>query len=405
MTFAKFLHPFRSGIAIRLEVLSLFFAYAAFFAMYLVSSKVGGWKCAWLSGLFLSVMPASVGYDTWIKRDGLTSAFGYFSIFMLLKKKYFWCGVLLGLSLLSKENGIFFALASLIIIFLLKEKRPFKRIAVIFLTAFALSSWWYFFFSEMTTHGPVFFFTRQEYSLLWANPPIYYFKKLLPDLGTGILFFLIAGIIALAFKSYREKKFVSLVPLAIAACVYIPISFLFTLKAPWLFLPAIPALAMIAGSGSVYLLEWFKNKRFLRLVVCLLIALVVYQGITFSYQKYHAKTYPNGWPGALSSKKIAEYLNEHMKKEDRLMITDFSYWQMPYCPIFLYYSTPHHVKWIKGTDEAKSVLKEASENKTTWLVVIGSPDPKTDPAKLIAGLKESLGEPKIVGWSYIWHIK
>ncbi|MGB2600367.1 MAG: hypothetical protein WBD04_06865, partial [Candidatus Omnitrophota bacterium] len=404
MIFARLLHPFKSGFDARLELLSLFFAYATFLAMYLLSARMGGWKYAWFSGLFLSIMPASIGYDTWIKRDGLASAFGYFSILLLLKRKYFWCGVLLALSLLSKENGLFFVLSSLVLVFMLGEKRPFRKIIILLLTVFALSSWWYLFFSEMTTHGPRFFFSQQEYSILWANSPLYYFKKLLPDAGPGMLFFLVIGTACIIYQSFQKKELLKLTPLVIAACVYIPISLAFTLKAPWLFLPAVPALAMIAGGGATYLFDRSRKLRLLLPVLYIPLVVAVFSGGSFSYAGYHAETYPNGWPGAVSSKKLAEYLNAHMKKEDRLMITDFSYWQMPYCPVFLYYSVPHHVKWIKGSDEAKSVLKEALENKTTWVVVIGSPDPKTNPAKLINGLKKSLGDPKTVGWSYVWHL-
>jgi hypothetical protein len=131
---------------------------------------------------------------------------------------------------------------------------------------------------------------------------------------------------------------------------------------------------------------------------------VIFSGVTFSYAKYQAKTYPNGWPGALSSKRIAGYLKENVKDGEKVMMTDFFYWQMPACPVFLYYSKPLDVKRIKGTESAKEVAEMARKNNISWLVVIGSPDPKTNPSALIRGLKRSFGEPETVGWALIWHL-
>ncbi|MFQ5952366.1 MAG: hypothetical protein ACE5JK_03070, partial [Candidatus Omnitrophota bacterium] len=71
MAFARMLSPFKDGFALRLEVLSLVFAYATFLVIYFLGARIGGWRYAWFSGLFLSMMPSSIGYDTWIKRDGL----------------------------------------------------------------------------------------------------------------------------------------------------------------------------------------------------------------------------------------------------------------------------------------------------------------------------------------------
>ena len=404
MTFARLLLPFKEGFAIRLEYLSLFFAYLVFVAMYVLSTRIGGWKYAWFSGIFLSAMPSSIAYDTWIKRDNLASAFGYTALILLLKRKYLWCGVLLSLSLLSKESGIFFALAAIILLFFMKEKRVFKWFITIVSTIFVLSAWWYLFFSEMTTHGFSFFFTKGDYSQLWSQNSLYYLKKLLPDLGTIIFIFMAFGFIVLMWRSFRDKETKWLFPIVVALCVYVPISLLFRLKSPWLFLPAVPALTMIAGGGAVFLLEKCQRRNSLCPIFYLLILLVFFYGFTFSYADYQMETYPNGWPGALSSKKLAGYLNEHMKEDDRLMITNFTYWDMPVCPIFIYYWKSHEIQIIKTSESVNEIEKEIIKNKISWLVVVGSPDPKKNPAGLITALKATeLKKPKVVGWSYVWN--
>jgi len=104
MFFGKLLMPFHSGIDIRLEGLSLVFSYATLIAVYLLSARIGGWRYSWLTGLMLSFMPASIAYDTWIKRDSLACFAGYTALLMLAKRKFLWCGALLALSLLSKKK-------------------------------------------------------------------------------------------------------------------------------------------------------------------------------------------------------------------------------------------------------------------------------------------------------------
>ena len=130
MSIAEFLLPFKDGFAVRLESLSLIFSYATFLVACILSAGIGGWRYASLTGLFLSVMPSSIAYDTWIKRDGLASFFGYFALLLLFKRKYFWCGALLGLALLSKESGIFFVLSAMLLIFVFGEKKPLKFLVV-----------------------------------------------------------------------------------------------------------------------------------------------------------------------------------------------------------------------------------------------------------------------------------
>ncbi|MBU0895333.1 MAG: hypothetical protein KJ584_01920, partial [Candidatus Omnitrophica bacterium] len=150
MTFAKFLAPFQAGIDVRLEVLSLVFSYGALVSAYLLSARIGGWRYAFLSGLLLSLMPASIGYDTWIKRDGLASALCYFAILLLIKRRFFWCAITLSFALLSKESAVFFILAVWPILYMLKEKDVLKKILAMGATIFVITSWWYIYFSSLT---------------------------------------------------------------------------------------------------------------------------------------------------------------------------------------------------------------------------------------------------------------
>ncbi|MCX5678346.1 MAG: hypothetical protein NTY76_04485 [Candidatus Omnitrophica bacterium] len=406
MTFARFFAPFQAGFDIRLESLSLVFSYATLLVTYLLSARIGGWKYAWMSGLLLSLMPASIGYDTWIKRDGLASVLCYLAILLLLKRKFFWCAIALSFALLSKESALFFIVAVVPILFLLKERITIKKITVMCATIFILTSWWYILFSSLTKTVFKIYFQATDYYTLWANSPIYYFKKLLPDLGAAMLLFFIIGAFYILYLIFHNKQFRWGIPLIIVAAVYIPSSFFITAKAPWLCLSARPALAMAAGAGMLLLIKMTKRSRLILAILILSFMYTLYTGLAFSYPQYHMETHPNGWPGADASKKLACYLNEHMKDDDRLMITEFAYWSMPVCAVFLYYWKGCPIEIIKGEQKAENVIKEIAMNKISWFVIADSPHPTLNFHPLVKDASNSvLGKPVPVGWSYVWNTK
>ena len=406
MTFAQLLAPFQAGFDVRLESLSLLFSYAALFVTYLLSARIGGWKYAWMSGLLLSLMPASIGYDTWIKRDGLASALCYLSVLLLLKRKFFWCAVALSFALLSKESAIFFILAVIPILFLLKEKITIRKIMAMCATIFVLTSWWYIFFSSLAKTVFKIYFQAADYYTLWTNSPFYYFKKLLPDLGIAMLFFFIIGVFYILYLIFRRKQFRRGIPLIIIAVIYIPGSFFITAKAPWLCLSARPALAMASGAGALLLIKMAKKSKLFLAILLLSFTYALYAGLAFSYPQYHMETHPNGWPGASESKKLACYLNEHMRDDDRLMITEFAYWGLPVCAVFLYYWKGCPIEVIKGEERAENVVKEIIKNKISWFVIVDSHHPYLNFHPLVKDVSNSvLGKPVPVGWSYVWRTR
>ena len=96
-----------------------------------------------------------------------------------------------------------------------------------------------------------------------------------------------------------------------------------------------------------------------------------------------------------------------MKDKDRLMITEFTYWKMPTCPIFLYYWKPHEILILPTVDKqpkTDNIMVNIRQHRISWLVVVGSTDPKKNPTELVNRLKKTpLKDPKIVGWCYVWN--
>jgi len=403
MTFAMLLEPLKAGIDLRLESLSLIFSYVTFIVVYLLSARLGGWKYACLSGLFLSLMPVSIAYDTWIKRDGLAGFLGYLALLLILKRKYLWCAAALSFSLLSKESALFFIISIPCILFLMKEKNIFKKVLFIYSVIFIAASWWYIFFSTLKEEIFKIYFSTADNASKWSNSCVYYFKKLVPDMGGALLSLFIIGICYFLYLIFRRKQPKWAVPVIIFLCVYIPSSLFIACKTPWLCLSARPAIAMIAAAGALFFLKKIEKFKVTLAAFIFFIIYVIAVGLNFSYSKYHMLTYPNGWPGAVSSKELALYLNDHMKKEERLMITEFAYWDMPACPIFLYYWKGGPIKIIKGQHNAKNVIREIINNRISCLVVADSPDPKSNFHTLVKDISNSaLGKPHIVDWSYVW---
>lgn len=406
MVFASLLAPFKAGLDIRLELLSLFFSYLTLLFMYMISVKMGGWKYAFFNGLLLSLMPASIAYDTWTKRDCLACALGYLAILLLLRKKFFWCAVALSFSLLAKENALFFILAVTCILLISKERGIFKKIATIYGVIFALSWWWYIYFSSMPGLISDIYLSAERNLSSWINSPFYYLKKMLPDAGLPILVFFIIGTVHLLYLIFMKKQRKWSLPLIIFLSVYIPGSFFIACKTPWLCLSAVPAIGMIAGNGALFLLKNLKRSRVLLVLFTVLFIFSIFGGVSFSYEKYHIKTYQNGWMGANYSRELALYLNKHMRPGERLMLTQFSYWGRPLCimcPIFLYYFDGKPVYVIDGNDSAEEVIKEIANKKISWLAVSDSYDERFNFHKLVKDAVNSiLGKPAIAGSSYIW---
>ena len=406
MTFAGLLSPFKAGLDIRLELLSLLFSYLILLIIYLLSAKIAGWRYAFFSGLFLSLMPVSIAYDTWIRRDGLASALGYLAIFLLLKKRFFWCAVALSFSLLAKESALFFILAVIPILFALREREIIKKAAIIYGTVFILTSWWYLCFSSMPKFLFDIYLSITKNAAVWANSPLYYFKKLLPDMGIPMLALFIIGMCHSFYSIFRKKQYKWSLPLVIASCVYIPGSFIIACKTPWLCLSAVPALAMIAGGGALFLLKRAKKSKLALSLFAILTIFSLFTGLFFSYDKYHMTTYPNGWSGANSSRELALYLNKRVEDGEKLMITQFSYWGKPLCqmcPVFLYYWSGKPVYIIDGNDSAEEIMKAIINNRISWLTVIDSSNKQLNFHALVRGITDStLGNPIIIGPSYIW---
>ena len=409
MLFAKHLFPFIDNFAIRIASLSLFFSYITFSIVYIFAQKLGGLKYSWASCFFLSTLPSSIGYDTWIKRDCLAICFGYAALLTIYKRKYIPTAFLLGLSLLSKETGLFFILSCFLIFICSKEKHKIRVTIVTFFIVLLLNFWWYIHLSTFTGKLFSYYFSQNTTtSIALSSDILYYFKILLINCGLVPLFFFSIGLLYSLYLVFIKKQRRWIFPLSIVGCIYLPLSFIITSKAPWQTIAAIPAIAMITASGLLFTLKTFKKKKLFKLCIFSLLFLPLFSGINYSYETFQSSSYPTGWPGSNVSRNLALYLNKNMTPSDKLLISDFAYWNENICPIFLYYCKGQDVILLQEKDLNNTAFIDESINKLgiSWLVIPFSPDKdikRHTAAREIS--KKIKKEPLRLGWTYIWDLR
>lgn len=142
----------------------------------------------------------------------------------------------------------------------------------------------------------------------------------------------------------------------------------------------------------------------MKILSLLILTTTLLWGVDLSYNLYQTATYPNGWPGASASRKLAEHLNSKMSDSDKLMMTPFAYWKTPLCPVFTFYSKHMPVKLVDTDASADAILSEARDKKVSWIVVTDSAGEQKNKT-FAASLKRLTNkDPDIAGWAYVWNI-
>ena len=94
-----------------------------------------------------------------------------------------------------------------------------------------------------------------------------------------------------------------------------------------------------------------------------------------------------------------------MGENDKLLISEFEYWNMPVCPIFIYHWDKVPVRIVSADEKAEDVVSSIKNEKVSWLVIVDSPvkDSKMRPllGSLVAYLEKN---PVRVGWAYVWKV-
>ena len=135
------LSPTKPGFEFRLQLLSLVLNSGALTLFTILFAKLYGRRTALLASIIYIMLPGTMFFDTWIKRDVLVTLFCALTLLSLLKKKDILAGVFCGLSFLSKETAVFFVFGYLAFILINRPASETRRTILLFFgTAAVISS-------------------------------------------------------------------------------------------------------------------------------------------------------------------------------------------------------------------------------------------------------------------------
>ncbi|MFC1843575.1 ArnT family glycosyltransferase [Thermodesulfobacteriota bacterium] len=385
------LAPTSSGFEIRMQILSLVISSGALVLFTVLFSKLYGRKIALLAGLIYTMLPATLFFDTWIKRDGLVSFFCALALLALLKRKDILAGIFFGLCLLSKETAIFFIFGFWAFILFHRPPNTVRRTVLLFWgTAFTVSSWWYLFFDSFSNHYLSFFRGASAETIGFLLPWWYYLTKLKIDLGWFGLIVLITGILAVIPNAFLKKdwgntlnqfKRSRFLPVFMLVPGYILLSFSRG-KPPWMTISFSPFLALLSAFGSLFLFklvsqalrkitsrEILHNKWIAPIVF---IGLFSANTFPFSYGNHFKSMSPNLAKITLSSYEMSDVVNKNVAENEKLLILPMIFRTAPNQadPILYWNLKQVETLYFKGSHlNFAQFQKTIEKNRINWALI------------------------------------
>lgn len=340
----------RHGLSIALEILSLVFSAGLVVAIFYCGRDWFGEKAGLAAAFLFAVMPAARVYDSVIKQESMTLFFGTLFLLLFFRRKYVFAGLMLGLSMLSKEVFIFVPAALLFFILASRRFEELRGLAKSAAVGLLLSFWWYAFFSNSGGEFVKFFLGRSEESENWARAWHFYLGRV--HIDTGWVVFALAAAGAGYFLTYALKRGwpngefrvstgggpscnvggeagecwqMALMPVM---WVVLPYAFLSVSvgKPPWLIYAALPGFALLGGFGLAETARVLSSRPAAArsfVAVALVAALALSLPVGFgSFLNGASSNY--SW--SLTYEKVAAHMNSRMQEDGRVMVrlNDFS---------------------------------------------------------------------------------
>jgi len=304
---------------------SLLFGLGNLLVLYRLSSHLFGRRVAAWSALFLSVFPALTFFDVWIKQDAAAAFFSTLSIYLFARKRYGPAGAALGLGMLCKETAVFALLTVGVWAMARRNRDALRGAAVCGLIAAVLCSWWYLFVSDYVGHFADFFLGRGTEAGIWRQPWHYYLSGLPTDLGWAATCLAAWGCLVCLRRAGRGDGD-SLLPLCWFLPTYAFLSFSAG-KPYWMVTTALPALALLAGTGAEALARWAFERAVgsrgtaLALILAILLAAgPALGGLAMGEADYNGRRYDAYWEQAVASRDDALFLAGSMLPGERVAV-------------------------------------------------------------------------------------
>jgi len=394
--------PMQGGFAERVELITIGVALLNAGLLFAINRKVFSVRTALWSVFFLGVMPGSIFFDVWIKRDILVVTFGLLAMLLMLHKHLPYAAFCLGLALLTKETAVFYVMACGLLWLWGAGGRPtWKGAAVLVAVPLLTCGWWYGWLSR--AQHVEFALSRQTgFNSSWD----FYGGRALHDLGWPGVILAVAGAAVLGAGLLRQGRIREDAALSRRAhgwpvWLLVPSLVLLSLlpsKVPWVVVVLFPAWATLQGVGAAHLLNPTRGGAGRRCVMgaaaLLLAGVLVWQVAGRDYEATLKRAAEGQWRGAGYSREIAETMNRLVKDDERIVMTSFHYWTqlMPghACAVFAYYFTRDAAVLLRSHERGFEELREDVEAyELDWALL--SPEPGDKEREVFGGFIDQLG--------------
>ena len=442
------LRPLVSGFAERVEMLAIAVGAVNLALLFVLNRKVFGPLAALLRIFFLAVLPGSMFFDVWVKRDHTVATFGLAALLLLVSRRPLWAGLCLGFALLSKETAVFYAFAAgLLWLGGAAGERSRRSLIALTLTPAVTSAWWYHLSLIGSEPGaaPASWLDRLFGSAVqhvrlavdagsgWGRPWNFY-VVLMPDM-LGVTGLALAGVGVIGLAALCTKHAAAarrspvgrglenggppphsspaamLWPVAVLVPSYLLLSLLRS-KVPWVPMAMFPAWATLQGVALAWLLTWRPagtgaervtvpdagaasdrlNHARISFAALILIA-TLYHACGRDYDTMLTRIAPGQGRGARWSRDAAVAVNLVTKDDDRVLLTSFHYWHgiLPgqACPVFAYYYTKPTLVLMKPHETSfRDLVSGIREHNIDWALL--SPAPGEKEREVFGGFIEEL---------------
>jgi 4-amino-4-deoxy-L-arabinose transferase-like glycosyltransferase len=359
------------------KVISVLFSLGTLLVTFALAKELFDERVALLSALFLALLQGATVMDTWVKQDPMAGLAIVLAVYLFVKERWVWAGIVFGLGMLTKETAIF----ALMVIFLYSlacwEREKVKRAALVGLIGFGLSFWWYLFLSKSVGHFWDFFTRGVSEGSLFRKPFWFYFQGLPGDLGWALLILLAAGLALSVYKRVSGPSKAHMLPVVWFAGIYLFLS-VSAGKPYWMVPPAFPAIAMLCGVALGSALDLVPKvvrgpaaEKAARLsIVVLAAALVFFQVAATGYLKYNRARYPAYWEYATGVRRDALYLKSKALGKPVIVVLDEK--QINRDPVLTYYlGDSKDVSLVSQVLEQPRLLvdKYVIPNEADWIYI------------------------------------
>ncbi len=407
------LAPLQGGFAERIEMLSVGVGVVTIVTLFLLNREAFGTRVAVWACFLLSIIPSSMFYDVWLKRDAPVALFGLAALLFIVRRRVLLAGVCLGFALLSKETAVFYVVAALLLWLLGGCSRRRYDLVRLLGVPFLMTAWWYIglksnvdgVVSQAVSSGDIGIVERVASGVLehiqfavgedrwtanWQGSWHYYISRLPHDLGWVVLVLAAVGMVATIVTLFRcrtSRAFEGRCgrgawPLLLLLPALLLLSAL-PGKVPWVPICLYPAWATLGGIGIVAGLRRISSSFVAKAVALAIVGLGLTHAVCLDYRHMLEHDGSRQLVAARNSRQVAEALNTLVSDSDRVLVTSFHHWKGPLpgyvCPVFTAYLERKPAILVKShLLTFEEYIADIGEYRIDWIVLSPPPGPDAE---------------------------